>query len=62
MAKKTKKPRKRIVTLMVEVPAGVKIEHVMGYDEQKIRQLLKIIEVHSRSQAMLDGQLTQDVK
>lgn len=45
MAKTQKKPPKRIVTIVVEVPDGVKIEHVMGYDKNKIRQLLKIIEV-----------------
>ncbi len=44
MAKKPKLP-KRTVTLVVEVPAGVKIEHVMGYDEMQIRQYLNIIEV-----------------
>lgn len=46
MSKKTKKPPKRTVTIVVEVPAGVKIEHVMGYNELRIRQMLKIIEVH----------------
>lgn len=42
---KAKEPKKRTVTIVVEVPQGVKIEHVMGYDLNKIRHLLKIIEV-----------------